>query len=261
MLTVSRHGQTLHFDVTGFSAMPYVYRPLVEGKLYEEAFLEYVRSLGKVGQYVDVGAHLGTHSLWFAKMCPATGVHAFEPVRRYAEVIRRNVAANSLEDKITVHQKGLAAANGQATNYLSTEHQVGFVDGRATAVTECFEVLRMDDVVQGPVALIKVDVEGMEPQVLEGATRILSQYRPLIFAEAQSRSAAKQLALQLAPLGYKPTWRVFNATPTYEFSTELDRGWKRSRRVYARLLPALCIGRRAATTLRRFFIADRTRAW
>jgi hypothetical protein len=72
MLTVSRHGQTLHFDVTGFSAMPYVYRPLVEGKLYEEAFLEYVRSLGKVGQYVDVGSHLGMHSLWFTLAIPAS---------------------------------------------------------------------------------------------------------------------------------------------------------------------------------------------
>lgn len=220
MLTLQRHGQTLNFDDSGFSMLPYVYRPLATGKLYEEPFLEYIRALGKAGEYVDVGAHLGTHSVWFAKLCPATRVHAFEPVSRYAEVLRRNVAANQLDAKVSVHQAGLAAAPGQASNYMSPEHQVGFVDGPVAGVTERFDVFRMDDVVSGPVALIKLDVEGMEAEVLRGATRILAEHRPVIFAEAHGRAAAQALARQLAPFGYRPTWRIFNASPTYEFSTE-----------------------------------------
>jgi FkbM family methyltransferase len=244
MLTLTRHGQTLNFDDSGFGALPYVYTPLTAGKVYEEEFLEYVRALGRVGEYVDVGAHLGTHSLWFAKMCPATRVHAIEPVRRYADVVRRNVAANELEGKVTVHQTGVARQRGQATNYMSKEHQIGFVDGDAVGVTERFEVVPLDDIVQGPVALIKIDVEGMEADVLGGAARILAEHRPVIFAEARSWGAVGSIVRALAPFGYRLTGRIFNASPTYEFSTDPVEGWGVARSAYARLHPVLHWGRR-----------------
>lgn len=58
MLTIERHGRNLCFDDGGFTSLPYVYRPLTKGKFYVELFLRHIRSLGRVGQYVDVGAHL-----------------------------------------------------------------------------------------------------------------------------------------------------------------------------------------------------------
>ena len=218
MLTLTRHGEALNFDETGFVETPYVYQPIVKmGKLYEEAFLGYVRSLNLVGHYVDVGAHLGTHTVWFAKMCPATHVHAFEPVRRYSEVVCRNVIANGLDAKVTIYRKGLGTETGRVVNCLSLEHQVGFADGVTTGVTEEFEVEPLDDILTGDVALIKLDVEGMELAVLRGAVRILSQHRPVIFAEAHTPVAAREIEEFLAPFGYHLTGRVFNWSPTYEF--------------------------------------------
>jgi FkbM family methyltransferase len=251
MLTIRRYGQSLCFDDTGFTATRYVYRPLATGKLYEEPFLEYVRSLGRVGEYVDVGAHLGTHSVWFAAMCPATHVHAFEPVARYAEVARRNLIANGAGDKSSVHQIGLAARRGRATNYMSAEHQIGFGEAGAAGVTEGFDVDRMDDIVTGPVAVIKLDVEGMEVEVLRGATRILEHHQPVIFAESLSVATARRIARELAPFGYRPTWRIFNASPTYKFSTEAPRGWARARVAQAALALGLRAGRRVAAKARR----------
>ena len=249
MLTIHRHGRALRFDESGFTDTPYVYRPLTRGQMYEEAFLEYIRSLDRVGQYVDVGAHLGTHSVWFASLCRSTRVHSFEPVGRYAAVVRRNVLANSLEGKVTVHQTGLGAEPGQATNFMSVEHQIGFVAGVTEGVTETFPVQRMDDVVEGPVALIKIDVEGMEALVLRGATRILSEHRPRVFAEAQSVAAARVIAQQLAPFGYRPTSRVFNASPTYEYSTEPVTRWSRVRATRGGLAPLARAGRRLGASL------------
>jgi FkbM family methyltransferase len=249
MLTLIRHGRTLKFDDSGFKNTPYVYRPLTRGKMYEEPFLEYIRSLEKRGEYVDVGAHLGTHSVWFATMCPSTRVHSFEPIGRYAEVVRRNVAANALEDKVTVHQTGLGAEPGQATNYMSVEHQIGFVADAREGVTETFSVQRMDDAVQGPVVLIKLDVEGMEAEVLRGASRILTEHRPVIFAEAQSGPAARAIARQLALFGYERTSRVFNATPTHEYSTEPVTSWSRMRATRGGLLPVTRAARRLGAKL------------
>jgi len=235
MLTLTRHDRTLHFDDAGFTELPYVYRPITQDRFYEEAFLQHIRSLGRIGQYIDVGAHLGTHTIWFATLCPATHVHAVEPVERYASVIRRNIAANGLGDKVTIHRTGLAAQRGRATNYMSPEHQLGFIDGEATGVTEEFPVERMDDVVRGPVAVIKLDVEGMEASVLQGASRILSRDRPVIFAEARTPEEAKEIGRQIAPFGYRPTGQVFNASPTYEFIAPARKGLERLRPAYRRL--------------------------
>ncbi|HYO01465.1 MAG TPA: FkbM family methyltransferase, partial [Mycobacterium sp.] len=121
-----------------------MYRPIAAGKLYEEGFLEYVRSLNLVGQYVDVGAHLGTHTVWFAKMCRSTHVHAFEPVSRYADVVVRNVVANGVDGKVTVHRQGLGAEAGRAENFLDRSMQVGFVDGVNDGVMEEFAVGPLD---------------------------------------------------------------------------------------------------------------------
>jgi FkbM family methyltransferase len=270
VLTLRRHGRTLRFDDSGFTQPPWVYRPLTRGRAHEEAFCEHIRSLDLSGQYVDVGAHLGTHALWFAMLCPATHVHAFEPVARYAEVLRRNVAANDMGAKVTVHQVGLAAERGFARAWLSPEHQVGFINGDAGAggvpgagvvagppvvgrgaVVEEFPVARLDDLIRGPVAVIKLDVEGMEAAVLRGAARILSRYRPVVFAESHTEAEGELVAEVLAPYGYLPTGRVFNATPTYEYAAPPRRGRERLRPVW-QWLPASLRGRiREAVALAR----------
>jgi FkbM family methyltransferase len=218
MLTVERYNVKLYFDDDGFAELPYVYGPLTTGRVYEEKFLQHVRSLGLRGEYVDVGAHLGTHTVWFAALCPATHVHAFEPVARFAGMVRRNITANGLESRVTVHQVGLSDRAGRATNRLSREHQVGFMPD-ADAADESFDIVRLDKVIgRRPVAVIKLDVEGMEAAALRGAKRILSKWRPVVYAEAHSPDAADEIQQVLAPYGYRPTGQVFNASPTYEFA-------------------------------------------
>jgi FkbM family methyltransferase len=246
VLTLHRHGHALRFDDAGFAQPPHVYRPVTRGRLHEEPLLEHVRSLARHGQYLDVGAHLGTHSLWFALLCPASHVHAFEPVARYAAVLHRNIAANGLGGRITVHQVGVADERGFARAWLSPEHQVGFVDGEAGAVVEEFPVAPLDDLVRGPVAVIKLDVVGMESAVLRGAGRILSRHRPVIFAEAHTEAEGDSVAQVLAPYGYRATGRVFNVSPTYEYAAPPCRGRERLRPVWRRLPPGLKVPLRAA---------------
>ena len=235
MLTVERHNTKLHFDDDGFTELPYVYGPLTTGRVYEEKFLEHIRELGRRGEYVDVGAHVGTHTVWFAKLCPATHVHAFEPVARFAGMVRRNVAANGLEASVTVHQVGLSDRAGRATNRLSPEHQVGFMADAAVA-DESFDIVRLDKVIgRRSVAVIKLDVEGMEAAALRGAKRILSKWRPVVYAEAHSPDVAAEIQQVLAPYGYRPTGKVFNASPTYEFTAPPRRRLDALRPVWRRL--------------------------
>ncbi len=167
---------------------------------------------------MDIGAHLGTHTVWFATVCPSTRAHAFEPLSRFADAVRRNVTLNELDDKVTLHQVGLSDRPGRATNTLSPEDQSGFHD-KPGWVDEAFDVAKLDRVLRRrqPVVVMKLDVEGMEPSVLRGASRLLSRWRPVVFAEAPTVEEKDEIAAVLRPYGYTETGRVFNSTPTFEF--------------------------------------------
>lgn len=219
MLTVHRHGHEIHFPpVVNATEDPYVLRPLRNGGWYEESFLEHIRRQGREGAYVDAGAHLGTHTTWFAVLCPATHVHAVEPVTRFADQIDRTVEANDLGERVTVHRVGLSDVPGTVTNHLSPEHQTGFdPKGAAQARDETFEVTTLDELIKEPVAVIKIDVEGMEDKVLLGASRILKNDKPSVYVECWDREKLNSVAAVLRPFGYGPTGKVFNSTPTYEF--------------------------------------------
>jgi FkbM family methyltransferase len=235
MLSAERYGMTVSFpDIPGGTALPYTYRPFAEGRWYEQPLLEHIRRQDRVGVYVDVGAHMGTHTAWFATHCPSTHVHAVEPVSRFADQLARVINANHLTQKVTVHRVGVADRPGTASNMLSPEHQVGFHDaGAATATVENFAVTTLDDLVDGPVAVIKLDIEGMEAKALQGAGRILAKHQPLVYAEALSDAAFEEIRAVLADHGYAATGRVFNASPTHEFapSTRVLRAVAPIRRV------------------------------
>ena len=121
---------------------------------------------------------------------------------------------------MTLHRVGLSDKPGIATNHLAAEHQQGFDPaGEAEARDETFEVTTLDALITDPVAVIKIDVEGMEELVLRGASRILGSDRPTVYLEAFNRAALRRTKTVLKPYGYRPTGAVFNSTPTYEFST------------------------------------------
>jgi FkbM family methyltransferase len=190
--------------------------PLLQGRFYEAKFLDYIAKQALRGTYVDVGANIGTHTLFFALMCPSEHVYSFEPRTRFLAILDTNVGLNHARDKVTTSGFALSDQDGEVTATLDGSDHV--------LVTR-----RLDDLVDRPIALIKVDVEGMEPRVLDGAARILRQDAPVVYAEALSDGDFAALRDTLARHRYQPTGRRFNASPTYEFVPDAARrsslGW------------------------------------
>jgi FkbM family methyltransferase len=199
---------------------------LRRGEFYEADMLEYIRRLGLKGSYADVGAAVGTHTLFFALVCDAEHVYSFEPRDWVVDLVKKNIDINQLDDRVTLFPIGLSDRKDSFTV-------------RMDGVDSVVNTQRLDDVISdNRVVLMKVDVEDMEVQVFDGAPRTLAASRPLIFAEARNSELYGALVRCLREHGYRPTGRHFNSTPTFEFAPRLSLRtvglrWRLSRRAPA----------------------------
>lgn len=122
---------------------------------------------------LDIGAHVGFWSMWLADEFES--VHAFEPSPEHAECFSRNVTGKN----VTLHQYALGASAGRSG--LSSDPDNS---GKAClAAGAAVEVRALDSFELQDVGLIKIDVEGYESEVLDGARRTIARCRPIVVFE------------------------------------------------------------------------------
>lgn len=142
---------------------------------------------------VDVGANCGLYTRELAQM--SKSVHAFEPSSSMADVLRQTSAGN-----VQVHEVALSDHEGQAALFVPAG-EAGLVHGLASiepqlesltrpGIATSVPIARLDDVIQESVAFVKIDVEGHELSVLNGATKLLDQCQPVFLVEAEDRHRA-----------------------------------------------------------------------
>lgn len=179
--------------------------PVTSGVLYcglpDWPEMSFVRDYLRAGDVmVDVGANVGLYSLLAASV---DGVHvlAFEPDDGARRTAGANATRNGLGGRIDIRPQAAGATAGTTsfTVGLGPENRVlgHSSDGLSHRPVE---VVALDDVVPGPVALVKVDVEGQEPAVLDGAAGLLRRERPVLILEANDPEA---LMARISPLGYQ----------------------------------------------------------
>ena len=128
----------------------------------------------------DCGANIGFTSTVFAKSVGPHGrVHAFEPVRSNISIFHETIRCNDVQN-VTLHETAVGAANGHCEITDSPNGIVGKADARTTLHVS---VCRLDDFVTTAVPdFVKIDVEGHELEVLNGASRLLA-HRPNLDVE------------------------------------------------------------------------------
>jgi len=123
--------------------------------------------------FVDVGANVGYFTRLIATTCRPAAIHAFEPHPEVVDVLGLNVWG--LGPDVTVWPLALGAETGTVV-LESAEHNVGdtrvftAAEGQASMVSA---VARFDDLVSGPVDVVKIDVQGFETAVLRGMHRTI----------------------------------------------------------------------------------------
>ncbi len=134
---------------------------------------------------LDIGANVGAHALRIARLVgPGGRVYAFEPTTYAYDKLVRNIALNGF-----AHVEAFRVALAEHTRAAQsmTVRASWRTDGSGGAVHETVDFVRADDWAQGRdlqrLDLIKLDVDGNEFPVLQGAGGLLRVYRPVVLTE------------------------------------------------------------------------------
>ncbi|MFV0482055.1 MAG: FkbM family methyltransferase, partial [Campylobacteraceae bacterium] len=191
----------------------------IQKKIYEEKIpYEYdmlkdmINRAKKDTIIVDVGSNIGNHSLFLA----ANGfdVYAFEANSLVFDIMSVSIKINKFKN-IKAFNFGLSDKVGKAKIDNFNKSNLG---AQSLKIGEGEIELKPLDTIKfhKKISIIKIDVEGMEINVLKGAKNIINNNRPLLYIEAISLVEFKKLNNVLEELGYIQ-WDTFNATPTHLF--------------------------------------------
>ncbi len=166
--------------------------------------------LRKGDWFVDVGANIGVFTI-LAGACARANCMSIEPVPEAFNRLSDNIKLNDIEQIVEVFNIGLASQEGllKFTTGLGTENHV-LVDAKSNVDTVEAPVKKLDDLMgdRAP-AVIKIDVEGFEAEVVAGAVNTLSKDSVLAvimeFMGHEKRYGydEKELISQMMEMGYK----------------------------------------------------------
>ncbi len=204
--------------------------PSVLGHIFKASFQKHHRKLKplferfipKNGYVIDVGGHAGQFSKLFSEIAPQGRIFTFEPAS-YARIILRIALIWNRKRNVVVIPAGLAARSGCEMLHIPMKRKssmgfglshMGNDKSGCNMINEPIALLSLDDFILKAkilrVDFIKVDIEGWELQMLEGAKDTLTKFKPTIMIELDEthlHRAGNDLASAwnfLTTLGYRP---------------------------------------------------------
>ncbi|HAI14034.1 MAG TPA: hypothetical protein DCM28_20180 [Phycisphaerales bacterium] len=202
--------------------------------LYELSTVRLLKRLLKSGDHVvDAGANIGYITLHAARYVGKTGkVDAFEPQPENFNRLKQHLLINDLQDRVTTLPYALSDHQGSVPIYHwpedDLEHNHGcaslFTDHSESAQCEPVECRTLDELLDGQIPrLIKMDIEGAEPMMVEGMFQtLIAPTPPIIIGELNPTQARVA--------GFAPhEWiaRILDIQPAYKVYTIGSRIRKR----------------------------------
>jgi FkbM family methyltransferase len=195
----------------GFAGDRYITPELAHGDFMpgEWAMLA---QLAKPGMTViEAGANVGGHTVRLARACRPGPLYAFEPQHRVFQVLCANLALNGIGN-VLAYPEGCGETEGVATippvDYEANRNFGGVSLGSADAPGVKVRVVAIDSLELASCGLIKIDVEGFEPQVLRGARETIARCRPVLYVENDRPPQQAEVIDLVAGMNYRLYWHT-----------------------------------------------------
>ena len=196
-LNTTRYGKMMYLTTDMFFSCC-----LEQGHIFEEELVETFLSniIKKSNTILDIGAHCGSHSIMYSSINPACEIFAFEPQKVIFDLLKCNIALNNLHDR--VHAFNIALGNkhcsasmhnkcvdGDNTHIpLNNTHNFNFGGLQIGLGGDPIEIQTVDSLkFDKKIDFIKIDVEGFEDFVIDGALKTITKDRPVIFFEKNDK--------------------------------------------------------------------------
>ena len=160
---------------------------------------EYVK---KASFIIDVGAHVGSHTVMYKKLNPSSIVYSFEPQKLLYKLLCYNVSDNCLQNVYSYNNavgEGVydAEMNPYSTDGENSMQEIEYGSSNVYNLAgvqvgsggEKIKVISLDALKMNRCEFLKIDVEGYEPNVLIGARNMIMSCRPVISFEVNSKKS------------------------------------------------------------------------
>lgn len=204
---------------------------------YEPGTLKIIEQLLQPGDhFIDVGANIGLMSIFAARRIgPGGKVTAFEPHPKTREILLKNIALNGLERTVEVLPYALGSRSEKGKLYDDPSRNRGaasLMNTTDAAAIHDVQTISLDDFIESRAdmnlpkpTLIKIDVEGLEIEVLNGAASMIQGENPpaLIVESSAHRdhSNATDISALYKLLLVMPGYKIYKGVKNKAFISSL----------------------------------------
>ena len=174
------------------------------GLFFEQQYILDVLSqyIIKASTIIDIGAHVGSHTVMYKKLNPSALVYAFEPQNMLYKLLCYNVSNNNL-DRVYSYNNAVGesvydsqmnpysvdGANSMQTIEYGTSDLYNLAGVQIGSGGENIKVVSLDALKMTKCDFMKIDVEGYEPNVLLGARNLILSSKPVISFEVNFKKS------------------------------------------------------------------------
>lgn len=196
-------------------------------------------AMGRGGVALDVGSNKGSYLYSMARWSKSAPVVAFEPQKKLADYLRGACQRSGFQH-VTVENLALSNQQGELKLFIPGDADSpgasleSGIAGKTPCHTETVKVTTLDayavEKLQAPVRVIKIDVEGHELAVVQGALELIRRDKPLLVIECEGRhlpagKTVRDFISLVESLGYTATLAMpgLGELPAAEFRDEIHQ--------------------------------------
>lgn len=202
--------QTDYGKITCFENDIFFLEHLSKSRVFDQDMVEkhlqkYIQNAETI---LDIGAHIGCHSVMYAAMNPSANIYSFEPQSRVFSVLQKNISDNCLSN--------VTAFNNAVGHEIKTTHMESFITDGPNANEnfvydgsnmynlgglslgehgEQVSMITIDSLNLSGCDYMKIDVEGAERMVLIGAQNTIRKYKPVICYESNYKYVLSEIEM------------------------------------------------------------------